>query len=160
MATAKQNVDVWALRRLLGLSAAELGFLLGVRPQSVYRWERGARPRADARAELAALRGLGGAEATARLRWLRSHSVPGRIERFIDRLAVAHELTNRHLAVVRLHLQGRTHSELARDLAISPNTLKVHIKELLRRCATSSLGDLRRTFLREAGGLSLPPPGA
>jgi DNA-binding transcriptional regulator YiaG len=47
-------------RQRLGLSARELGVLLGVSAQSVYNWEsESARPRRDQIARLAALRGLG-----------------------------------------------------------------------------------------------------
>lgn len=47
-------------RERLGLSARELGTLLGVSAQSVYNWEsEKARPRRDQIARLAALRGLG-----------------------------------------------------------------------------------------------------
>ena len=60
-----------AQRRRLGLTAAEVGELLGVSAQSVYRWEGGkARPRASQFAAIATLRGMSKAEAAARLsRW-------------------------------------------------------------------------------------------
>lgn len=47
-------------RRRLGLSAQEVGLLLGASGQSVYLWERGkARPRTSHLAAIAALRSLG-----------------------------------------------------------------------------------------------------
>lgn len=45
-----------ALRRRLDLSAAEMGFLLNASDQSVYKWERGVRPRLNQLPKIAALR--------------------------------------------------------------------------------------------------------
>lgn len=57
-----------SLRTRLGLSAEELGALLGVSGQSVYNWEsKKTVPRAAQVAAIAALRGLGKREAQARL---------------------------------------------------------------------------------------------
>jgi DNA-binding transcriptional regulator YiaG len=62
-----------AQRRKLGLSAADFAALLGVSGQSVYKWEQGgARPRASQLEAIAALRGIGKREATARLEKLRA----------------------------------------------------------------------------------------
>lgn len=56
------------LRKKLGLSAAEMGQLIGVSAQSIYHWETGkARPRASQLAAIAAVRKLGKREVTARL---------------------------------------------------------------------------------------------
>jgi len=56
------------LRKRLGLSAAEMGTLLGVSGQSIYHWEAGkAKPRASQLSAIAALRGIGKREAAARL---------------------------------------------------------------------------------------------
>lgn len=55
-------------RQRLGLSAAEVGKLLGVSALSVYKWESGkTRPRASHLPAIAAVRVLGKREATARL---------------------------------------------------------------------------------------------
>ena len=55
-------------RNRLGLSATDLGKLVGVSAQSIYNWERElARPRGEQLAKLAALRGIGKREAAARL---------------------------------------------------------------------------------------------
>lgn len=55
-------------RRRLGLSAADLGRLLGTSGQTVYLWENGkARPRASHLAGIAAVRAMGKREAAARL---------------------------------------------------------------------------------------------
>jgi DNA-binding transcriptional regulator YiaG len=57
-----------ARRQKLGLSARELGALLGVSAQSVYHWEQGkSRPRATQVQAIAGLRRVGKREATARL---------------------------------------------------------------------------------------------
>ncbi|MBM3387792.1 MAG: helix-turn-helix transcriptional regulator, partial [Betaproteobacteria bacterium] len=56
------------LRKKLGLSAAEMGQLLGVSAQSVYHWETGkTRPRASQLAAISAVRRLGKREVAARL---------------------------------------------------------------------------------------------
>ncbi len=58
-----------AQRKRLGLSAAEVGLLLGVSDQSVYKWENGkTRPRASQFASIAALREMGKKEAVSRLK--------------------------------------------------------------------------------------------
>ncbi len=55
-----------AHRKRLGLSAAEVGILLGTSGQSIYNWEQGkARPRASHLAAIAALRTLGKKDAAA-----------------------------------------------------------------------------------------------
>jgi DNA-binding transcriptional regulator YiaG len=57
-----------ALRQRLGLSAAELGLLIGASGQSVYKWEDGkAHPRGKYAEAFAAISGLGKREAAARL---------------------------------------------------------------------------------------------
>lgn len=57
-----------ANRKRLGLSAADFGLLVGATGQSVYAWEAGkAKPRPEALAAIASLRGIGKLEAEARL---------------------------------------------------------------------------------------------
>lgn len=57
-----------SLRKKLGLSAAEMGQLIGVSAQSVYHWEAGkSRPRASQLAAIAGVRKLGKREVAARL---------------------------------------------------------------------------------------------
>ena len=57
--------------RRLGLTATDFSKLVGVTPQSIYNWSRGAsRPRKEQIAAIAALRGVGKKEAQARLRQL------------------------------------------------------------------------------------------
>lgn len=56
------------LRKKLDLSAAEMGQLLGVTGQSVYKWEQGkARPRASQLHQIAQIRKLGKRQARERL---------------------------------------------------------------------------------------------
>ena len=56
------------LRKKLGLSAAQMGQLIGVSAQSIYHWETGkARPRASQLTAIAAVRKLGKREVAARL---------------------------------------------------------------------------------------------
>jgi len=45
-----------SLRRRLGLSATEMGFLLDASDQSIYKWERGVRPRPNQMPKIATLR--------------------------------------------------------------------------------------------------------
>ena len=57
-----------SLRKKLGLSAADMGKLIGVSAQSVYHWETGKiRPRAAQLAAIASVRKLGKREVAARL---------------------------------------------------------------------------------------------
>ena len=56
------------LRKKLGLSAGEMGQLLGVSGQSVYKWEQGkAKPRASQLKAIAAIRHIGKKQAHAML---------------------------------------------------------------------------------------------
>ena len=57
-----------ANRQRLGLSAADFGLLVGATGQSIYAWESAkAKPRPQALAAIAALRGIGKREADAKL---------------------------------------------------------------------------------------------
>ena len=58
-------------RNRLGLSQTDMGTLVGVSAQSIYNWESGsARPRAEQRVKLAALRGIGKREGQETLKKL------------------------------------------------------------------------------------------
>ena len=62
-----------ANRKRLGLSAADFALLVGATGQSVYAWEAGkSKPRADALAAIAALRGVGKREVETRLAALKA----------------------------------------------------------------------------------------
>ena len=59
---------VRAQRTRLGLSAADMGALVGVSAQTIYNWEAGtSRPRAEQLAAIASVRKMGKREAKARL---------------------------------------------------------------------------------------------
>lgn len=62
-----------ANRKRLGLSAADFGLLVGASGQSVYAWESGkTKPKADALAAIAALRGIGNRAVEERLAALKA----------------------------------------------------------------------------------------
>ena len=61
-------------RKRLGLSAEDCGLLMGASGQSVYKWERGVRPRAKHLTAIAALKTMGKKEAAARLASIRESS--------------------------------------------------------------------------------------
>ncbi len=57
-----------SLRRRLGVSARELGLLIGASPQSIYNWEEGkTRPQSKHLSAVAELRGMGKRAVAARL---------------------------------------------------------------------------------------------
>jgi DNA-binding transcriptional regulator YiaG len=61
-----------ANRKRLGLSAADFGLLVGTTSQSIYAWETGkSKPRPQNLAAIAALRGIGKTEVTAKLEALK-----------------------------------------------------------------------------------------
>jgi DNA-binding transcriptional regulator YiaG len=61
-----------ANRKRLGLSAADFGLLVGATGQSIYAWETGkTKPRPQALAAIAALRGIGKREVEAKLAQLK-----------------------------------------------------------------------------------------
>jgi len=64
-----------ANRKRLGLSAADFGLLVGATGQSIYAWEAGkAKPRPQALAAIAALRGIGKREVEAKLASLKGET--------------------------------------------------------------------------------------
>ena len=66
-------------RKRLGMSAGDYSILVGVTPQSVYNWERGAsRPRKGQLATLAALRGIGKKDAQTLLDELSKKKAPAK----------------------------------------------------------------------------------
>jgi DNA-binding transcriptional regulator YiaG len=66
-----------ANRKRLGLSAADFGLLVGATGQSIYGWESGnSKPRQQAVAAIAALRGVGKREVAERLVAIKTASAP------------------------------------------------------------------------------------
>ncbi|MEO8039147.1 MAG: helix-turn-helix transcriptional regulator [Betaproteobacteria bacterium] len=64
-------------RARLGLSAADLGAMIGVTAQSIYNWEQGnARPRAEQLKKIAALRNLGKREVADILEQMAAKEAP------------------------------------------------------------------------------------
>ena len=64
---------VRAQRTRLGLSAAEMGVIVGVSAQTIYNWEAGtSRPRAEQLAAIAAVRKMGKREVKVRLAQMRT----------------------------------------------------------------------------------------
>jgi transcriptional regulator with XRE-family HTH domain len=61
-----------ALRKRLGLSAAEAGLLLGVSALTVYNWEKGTKPRAAHLPAIAGLRALSKARARKKIEAIQS----------------------------------------------------------------------------------------
>ena len=59
------------LRRRLGLSATEMGFLLDASDQSIYKWERGVRPRPNQIPKIATLRKMSKQQVTELLKSLK-----------------------------------------------------------------------------------------
>ena len=58
-------------RKRLDLSVEDCGLLVGASSQSIYNWEKGARPRTKHLSAIAALKNMGKKEAAARLALLR-----------------------------------------------------------------------------------------
>ena len=54
----------------------------------------------------------------------------------------AGKLTSRQKGVLELLLNGRSNKEIARDLDISPNTVKIHVSALLRHFVVHTRADL------------------
>ena len=52
--------------------------------------------------------------------------------------AIAHELSQRELEVLRLVAQGKDNAEIARELFLSPKTVKNHISSILRKLQMES----------------------
>lgn len=78
------------------------------------------------------------------------HYLNDKAATFVERLANAHDLTKRQVEVLAVFLAGRSHVEIAEELAISTNTLKRHVKDILAACGEQSLSAIGRRFWRDA----------
>jgi len=68
-----------SMRQRLGLSAGQMGGLLGTSAQTIYNWERGVtRPRREQMPKIAALRGTGKRDALKRLQSPTAAKPPGK----------------------------------------------------------------------------------
>jgi two-component system nitrate/nitrite response regulator NarP len=66
------------------------------------------------------------------------------------------QLTKRELALLEALAQGLTNVELARDFAISPNTVKFHLSNLYDKLGVRSRGQAIAYFYRAQRGANLP----
>jgi len=48
-------------------------------------------------------------------------------------LPIQQELTNRQLLVLALLIKGKSNKQIAKELSLSPNTVKAHVSEVLRK---------------------------
>lgn len=71
------------------------------------------------------------------------------IEARCARAARAFELTRREEEMLALLLAGRTRSEMARELYVSDNTVKTHIRNLYRKMGVSGKDDLAESMAGE-----------
>ena len=65
-------------------------------------------------------------------------SVAGRLGRRAEADAEGSGLSRRELEVVRLVAVGRTNREIARELYLSPRTVNMHVRNILRRLGCRS----------------------
>ncbi len=68
----------------------------------------------------------------------------------IARAAREHNLTRREEEVLALLLAGRTRPEIARELIVSADTVKTHIRNLYRKMGVAGKDELARAMLLEA----------
>ena len=55
-----------------------------------------------------------------------------------NQLNIDSNLTKRHIEIIKLVQEGLTNQEIASILLISPNTVRDHLKEIMRRLNTNS----------------------
>lgn len=77
-----------------------------------------------------------------------SNGAQRRARAYAMHLQTRHGLTDRQLDILVLAILGRTNDEIARDLAISINTVKVHIRDILRATGANRLAELAREYWR------------
>lgn len=73
------------------------------------------------------------------------------LESRCTRAAREHDLTRREEEVLALLLQGCTRSEIARELYVSGDTVKTHIRNLYRKTGVTGKDELVRIFDGESG---------
>ncbi|NLB53288.1 MAG: response regulator transcription factor [Syntrophomonadaceae bacterium] len=66
----------------------------------------------------------------------------------IDTVQSFEPLTQRELEVLQLVLDGKSNKAIAADLAISENTVKTHVKNILSKYNVSSRSELISTLLK------------
>ena len=73
------------------------------------------------------------------------------VEARCARAARAYELTRREEDMLKLLLEGRTRAEIARELFVSGNTVKTHIRNLYRKMGVAGKDELVETLARKGG---------
>lgn len=68
------------------------------------------------------------------------------VEARCARAARAYELTRREEDMLKLLLEGRTRAEIARELFVSGNTVKTHIRNLYRKMGVTGKDELVETL--------------
>ena len=71
----------------------------------------------------------------------------------LEEMSFHHALKPAQRRLLSLALEGRSRRDIATELDLSENTVKTHVRELLRRCGRKSMSDLAMAVLR----LALPP---
>lgn len=64
------------------------------------------------------------------------------IEALCAKAARTYDLTRREEDVLRLLVEGRTASQIAEELVVSPNTVKTHVRNLYRKLGINRRADL------------------
>lgn len=73
-----------------------------------------------------------------------------RVQRMIEHLAQRHGLSAREVAVLVYAVQGVPRQTILREMGVSHNTLKSHVRALLRKLDAGSMGDVAVGVLRTA----------
>ncbi|WP_080803432.1 helix-turn-helix transcriptional regulator [Arabiibacter massiliensis] len=77
------------------------------------------------------------------------------VEARCARAARAFDLTRREEDMLGLLLEGRTRAEIARELFVSSNTVKTHIRNLYRKMGVADKDELVETLAPEGGGAAM-----
>ena len=71
-------------------------------------------------------------------------------EELFELFAMRHDLTAREGEVLRLVLDERSNTQIAAELFVSENTVKYHIRNLLRKTGCKSKREIRAHYLSDA----------
>jgi DNA-binding NarL/FixJ family response regulator len=67
----------------------------------------------------------------------------------VQKWALRHRLSPRETQIVTVTLSGTPREELPRILGVSENTVKTHVRRMLKKCRVRDLGDLTQQLLKE-----------
>lgn len=85
-------------------------------------------------------------------RFVETHqNVEDSLEERCARTARDYDLTRREEAILNLLLAGKTRSEIARELVVSDNTVKTHIRNLYRKMGVSGKDELADAMVERCG---------